>query len=274
MTTGISQSEADATAGIVPLLADCYLAILRGVDRPDVGLTEGPHFVSGRTPVAVPDFNRIMLRTVTADPSEAEIDGVLAELDGVSALSCWLPPGGGSADLLPRFASRGFTGGEGHGVPTMWVETDSLEASALPGGVTIELVVTREAADLFTRVALDGFGAPHTFEPPMADLFRSLATRVDSTARMFLARLDGRPVATSLNAVSGEAVGIYNVATLPDARGRGIGRAVTLAAVLDGRDRGARRAVLEASEMGFPVYERLGFTEAARYVVLSRRTGA
>jgi ribosomal protein S18 acetylase RimI-like enzyme len=268
------QAEGDTAAAIAPLLAACYGAILQGAASPDVVTTEGPHFVAGRTPVPLGDFNRIMVRTVTADPSEAEIDALLAELDGVPEVSCWLPPGGGQQALESRFASRGFRGGDGPGVPAMWTETADLAASPLPPGVTIERVVTPEASDLMTRVAVDGFGAPRLYEPPMADLFRPIATRPVSPVRLFLARLDGRAVATALGAVSGETVGIYNVATLPEARGRGIGGAVTLAAILDARDRGVRLAVLESSGMGLPVYQRLGFTVAARYRVLTRHIGA
>ncbi len=61
-------------------------------------------------------------------------------------------------------------------------------------------------------------------------------------------------------------MGIYYVATLPAARGRGIGRAVTLAPLLEARARGYRVAVQHSTEMGVFVYQRLGFT---RYCDLS-----
>ena len=265
--------DAEAAAAIAPLLAGCYGAIFEGVEGPDVATAQSPHFVSGRTPVEISDFNRIMVRSVAADPSDAEVDGLLAGLDGVTELSCWLPPGDHQAAIAGRFGGRGFGGGSGPGVPTMWIETAGLAAGPLPSGVTIERVVSPELSDLMVRVAVDGFGAPPQLEAPMASLFRPMVTQPAWPARAFLARLDGRAVATALGVVSGDAVGIYNVATVPDARGRGIGGAVTLAAICDGRDRGARVAVLESSEMGFPVYQRLGFTVAARYQVLTRHGG-
>jgi ribosomal protein S18 acetylase RimI-like enzyme len=63
---------------------------------------------------------------------------------------------------------------------------------------------------------------------------------------------------------------ISNVATLPEARNRGLGRAVTLAAMHAGAEAGATIAVLESSEMGLNVYRRLGFEEFGRYKVLAR----
>jgi hypothetical protein len=49
-----------------------------------------------------------------------------------------------------------------------------------------------------------------------------------------------------------------------EVRGRGIGRAVTLAALRAGRGLGYRVAILGSSPLGFPVYTRIGFVEVCR----------
>lgn len=77
--------------------------------------------------------------------------------------------------------------------------------------------------------------------------------------------LDGEPVAASGVFVTDATAGIYNVATVASARGRGIGAAVTWAAALAGRDAGATRSILQASEMGEPVYARMGYATPDRY---------
>lgn len=78
--------------------------------------------------------------------------------------------------------------------------------------------------------------------------------------------LDGQPVGYSLAIRSGEVCGVYNVATLPAARRRGVGTAATWAAVAAGRRWGCRVAVLQSSEMGQSVYEAMGFRTVVRYV--------
>jgi ribosomal protein S18 acetylase RimI-like enzyme len=55
--------------------------------------------------------------------------------------------------------------------------------------------------------------------------------------------------------------GIYGVSTLPEARGRGFGAAITLQALLEARKAGERYAVLFASALGAPVYRKLGLHE-------------
>ena len=58
-------------------------------------------------------------------------------------------------------------------------------------------------------------------------------------------------------------VAIYNVATIPAARRRGFGAAVTAAAMADAKADGARWAILETSGMGRSVDEGLGFRHVA-----------
>jgi GNAT superfamily N-acetyltransferase len=76
---------------------------------------------------------------------------------------------------------------------------------------------------------------------------------------------DGQALATAL-ALLGEGIaGLYWVGTRPEARGRGLGAAVTAAASRWAFDRGARAVILQASAQGEPVYRRLGFRELTRY---------
>lgn len=70
-------------------------------------------------------------------------------------------------------------------------------------------------------------------------------------------------VATSSVLCAGELAGIYHVATMPEARGRGIGAAVTLEAMRYAFNRGATHAVLQSSDMGAGVYRSLGFRDVA-----------
>jgi predicted GNAT family acetyltransferase len=91
-----------------------------------------------------------------------------------------------------------------------------------------------------------------------------------STLRHFIGWLGDRPVAGStlfLDRSSGTA-GIYHVDVLPDARGRGFGKAVTTTALAAARNLGYSLGVLSASSLGTPVYLRLGFRIVGSVTVL------
>lgn len=86
----------------------------------------------------------------------------------------------------------------------------------------------------------------------------------------FVGSLDGEPCATGIGQTEHGLTGIWGIVTSPLFRGRGAGSAVTKAVVEAGAARGATAAHLWASEMGFPVYRRLGFRHVENRVVFSR----
>ena len=83
--------------------------------------------------------------------------------------------------------------------------------------------------------------------------------------RHYLCRERGVPVAISRLLLASGVAMIHGVATVPEARRRGIGTAVTLAALQGARRLGHRIAVLQASSMGQGPYRRLGFRYVAGY---------
>jgi GNAT superfamily N-acetyltransferase len=75
----------------------------------------------------------------------------------------------------------------------------------------------------------------------------------------FLGRVEGEPAAIGMTIVTDGVAGIYWIGALATARGRGLGRAVTAAAIDAGFGLGADIASLQASPMGKPIYEAMGF---------------
>jgi GNAT superfamily N-acetyltransferase len=81
----------------------------------------------------------------------------------------------------------------------------------------------------------------------------------------FIAYADGQPASTSALIVSDEIAGVYNVATPEPFRGRGLGAATTRAAIAEGERRGCVLTTLQASDMGYPIYERMGYRTVTRW---------
>ena len=74
--------------------------------------------------------------------------------------------------------------------------------------------------------------------------------------RFFVGYLGDEPVTCAASLLGQDELGVYMVATMPQARGKGYGSAVTAAAVASAPD---LPATLQASDDGQPVYARLGF---------------
>jgi len=86
----------------------------------------------------------------------------------------------------------------------------------------------------------------------------------DPAYRVWLGSVAGRPVSTATAYLSDGFVGVYNVATAADARGRGYGEALTWAATLC---EPALPAVLESSAMGRRVYAGMGYRSVGAFEV-------
>lgn len=82
---------------------------------------------------------------------------------------------------------------------------------------------------------------------------------------LMLGELNGEAIGTAMAVLTGTMVGVYNVHVRPEHRRQGYGRALTLAAIEAGRERGATAASLQASPMGEHLYASLGFRTIDRY---------
>ena len=67
------------------------------------------------------------------------------------------------------------------------------------------------------------------------------------------------------HAITNGLLAIYDVSTKPSQRGKGLGRFVTLAPLIKLRAEGHTTAILQASEMGAPIYEKLGFQSTGTF---------
>ena len=78
--------------------------------------------------------------------------------------------------------------------------------------------------------------------------------------------INGRPVSIVAIVVAAEAIGVYSLATDPSHRRRGCAEAVMRAAVSDTQRRtGLERIVLQSTDVGYPLYRRMGFRDVTRF---------
>jgi GNAT superfamily N-acetyltransferase len=127
-----------------------------------------------------------------------------------------------------------------------------------PEGVELRRVTSPEDAARYWEIAISSY-ASIGFPPEIFAFYENNEVLWSDRVATFLADLDGRPAGISMTIVSHGVAGIYWVGATEEARGRGLGRTVTAAAVNAGLEMGASSASLQASPMGEPIYRQMGF---------------
>jgi GNAT superfamily N-acetyltransferase len=179
--------------------------------------------------------------------------------------SWWIMPSTQPADLPARLEAHGFVRDE-YEMPVMTVDLDTLpDALPAPPELTVREVLDPLTLRLWVQAFGPGMDVPEDQCNRFYDARLSLGLGPDQGYRTWLGRLDGVPVATSELFLGAGVAGIICVSTVPEARGQGIGAAVTLAPLLEARRLGYRIGTLMASPMGASVYRRMGFTEVAHF---------
>jgi ribosomal protein S18 acetylase RimI-like enzyme len=139
----------------------------------------------------------------------------------------------------------------------------------VPSALAIEQVGDLDSLEQWCCTVVRGFGWPMRMADAMARIEADLGAGQNGQRRLFIGYLRGEPVATALVFLGAGVAGLYAVATLPKARRQGIGRAMTLRALLDARAKGYRIGTLHASSMGFGMYVGQGFKvycQLGRYI--------
>lgn len=244
---------ADADPRVAPVEGNLLEFLGAIAAQPNFGNDVHDDVVSYHSPVAFPLFNGIVGARFAPDRARERAREVLRPyLERGRPFLWWTTPSTTSPELEEALGEAGL---QREDVPGMYADlAGPVPAPAPPGEIT---VVGRAQLRAFCDVMVAGYEMP----AELASEFHVGFAGFDERLVNVIASVDGRPAACGTVWLTGQTAGIYDVATLPEARGRGLGHAVTAALMEIGRERGATHAILHATEMGRPVYERLGFTE-------------
>jgi ribosomal protein S18 acetylase RimI-like enzyme len=93
------------------------------------------------------------------------------------------------------------------------------------------------------------------------DFIRALGPRLGSSLRCFLGYSGGENAGASAMFHDGKSAGVYFVAVDPKFRNKGFGYELTAAATRAAFEEGYPFVILQATEMGKPIYQRMGYRE-------------
>lgn len=166
--------------------------------------------------------------------------------------------------MMASGVSAGWTGAVGRiplaitGIPAPFFNAAWIVEP--PDRLVISRVGHADLTELQAATAA-GFGMP----VEMVELVYPAAMLAAPGVRAFIGRIDGEAACTAMSVREEATVGVYSITTLPAYRGRGYETAITWHLMADA-DPGWDLAVLQASEIGRPVYERMGFHLIRQFV--------
>ena len=206
--------------------------------------------------------NAVAMARFNARDVGARIERIVRRYKQLDASTVWwVGPSSAPADLGKHLRGAGFHCFKHF--PGMATDLQRLRsAGPAPAGVKLSQV---HDFSTFERHEHAFFG-PMTTERRRNFLEgeRILCAVEPRRAFAFVATLSGEPLGHALLFCGAGVAGIFDVGVVRRARGRGIGKAVTVAALKHAVRLGYRYAVLQASGEGEQLYRTIGFEEACR----------
>src|SRR4051794_34881394 len=204
-------------------------------------------------------LNGVVAEDFTKLPDLYDTLAAAYEAAGVKAWTVWVPEHeAGTRELLAA---------HGH------------KLDATPAAMLLDLADLREprggrTGDFSTAWDIEAAGGVNdaAYGDTSGLFARALGGLPEGLAHMYLTRVDGEPASFVVVHDDGANCEFWIAATIPAARGRGILSGLLHRALLDARERGCTTSTTQATKMGEPVYERLGYKKFGTIEMWERRS--
>ncbi|WP_010271141.1 GNAT family N-acetyltransferase [Paenibacillus senegalensis] len=177
----------------------------------------------------------------------------------------WITPSTVPKDL-PRYLKQNGLRRSHQVYEGMVMPLEQLPQQDKPQDLAIRIVSNDDELQHFADVAAEAFRVPKDVMRKYYGQAGELSFSKHHPIRLYIGYWEGHPAVTCILYREKEMAGIYSVATVPHARRRGFGTALTLAALRDAREEGLRLAGLQATEKGKSVYEQIGFVRCCTFL--------
>jgi predicted GNAT family acetyltransferase len=203
-------------------------------------------------------FNSVVRSQITSENVEEKVVAVLNDFRLRDENTIWWITSSSTPTNLNEIIEK-------HGCQFLWRDTGmALDLSVLPEispipELTIAPISTEEDIQAWLKIYGTGFDLSDSVRDDYGKALRTILQHHTHIGPYYLARHQGEPVTIASLYLNAGVTGVYEVATSPEKRKQGFGRALVLKALHDAHQNGYQIAVLQSSKIGLSLYQRLGF---------------
>lgn len=212
----------------------------------------------------IPPFNTVFPDVYETEIDFESVDQINKAYNSNNLDPFWqLPPGPSSESLEKYLLSKNFRFLQSD--PCMLLRHNKIDFDLFKQQIDDSKLSIRpvtsdvDMVDLYSTTMFSGFGM-QPLEPEFVSLNRNVVLNsLNKKRQFFMGFLDEKPVTTGMNFYHSGVAGLYEITTQPGFRKRGFGTVMTMYLVLKAQELNYNESILGASEMGYPIYEKLGF---------------
>jgi ribosomal protein S18 acetylase RimI-like enzyme len=237
-----------------------FVAHASWLQRRHAGMTvfDEPHLVVVDSGLPCDTFNFVCRARLDSDRARDRARWALAYFQNAQRpFSWWVGPSDRPSDLHDVLSAVGLVPSETE--LAMAADLSGLRRGSTASELHVERVKSVESLRAFAAVSAANWTPPDLQVIRFYEITSAAILSDESPLWLYLGSVGDTPVATAEMTVAGGVVGLYNISTRASYRRRGFGTAMTVAPLLDARERGYDTAVLQASRDGVAIYERVGF---------------
>ena len=202
-------------------------------------------------------FNRIFMANFNESDVSTNIEQIVSRIKKLNISASWYTtPQSRPLNLENLIKEHGFTYQEDWKAMAIDLEIVP-ENFNIPFGMEIKEVFSLNELETWADVLVESF----EFSKIVGSYKKYFieAGLKDSNSHYYLGFLNGKPAATGVLFEGKGAAGLFYIGTIPTARRKGIAKAMVNYLLSQARNRGYPISILQASEMGYPVYKKIGF---------------
>ena len=218
------------------------------------------------TPIRHLPYNAVLRTRLVTDDVDAVLGAIIARYRERDVAFMWLDhPTASPKDLGRRLRELGLAPVEA----ARGMSLDLEDWAPEPSTVRVAEVVGTEDLAAYADLIMRYWEIPPADQELVREVNRHWSGERAPGHRYLAFDDDGTPIGKGYLSLAGPpgVAAIFGMSVLPEARGRGVGGAITTTMVSRAKEAGCERVVLHSSEAAVGLYRRAGFAERCRLTV-------